>query len=176
MARSLKATLTATMVGTLTNASTTAADNFTHTASATFGNGVGANAAQRYWSSTGRTLTAAQAEDIDMYDMGSIDVGAGAGLDSLGQALALTGIKGLYVKNHSDSAGALLVGNKNATTCWNTLFNGSDTAEIILAPGASFIFSDPTAAGLAVADTTNHLLTMTDAGSGCTYDVAFIGI
>lgn len=176
MARSVKATVKSSVIGTLTNDSTSAKDDFSLSSSITFTNGTGANQVQRAWYDNGRTLSASATEDIDVYDLASIDIGAGAGLDSLGQAHALTGVKLLYVKNHSDSGGNLHVGGKGTTAAWNSPFNADDDALIVLVPGASITLTAPTAAGFAVADTTNHLLKMTDAGSGCTYDIAILGI
>jgi|TARA_R110000787_G_scaffold49997_1_gene119505 hypothetical protein len=175
MARSLKGLVEVKVSGKLTNDSSGAEDSFGEAIVNSFSSGTAANKAQRFWEDQ-RALTASQAEDIDVFDFGSIDIGAGAGLDTLGQALALTGIKALLVQNLSTSAGAVHVGNKNATTAWNSMFNADDTGQITLAPGASFLYVDPSAAGLAVADTSNHLLTFTDAGSGCTYKVTLLGI
>jgi len=176
MARSFKGTVKFSFDGILTNDSSTASDQHIINATNSFSNGTGANQAQRMWYDEGRALTASQAEDLDMFDLAAFDIGGGAGLDSLGQAHAITGVKMIYVKNLATSAGSLVVGNKNATTAWNAPFNASDTGAITLAPGAWFCITDPTALGFDVTDTDNHLLTFTDAGSTCSYDVAFIGI
>lgn len=175
MARALSGTVKVSMNFELQNGTSGATDTMAINNTNSFANGTGANQAQRAYNAT-RTLAGSAAEDLDMFDLASFDIGGGAGNDALGLAHALTGVKMIYVKNHDTSAGALVVGNKNATTAWNAPFNASDTGAITLAPGASFCITDPSAAGFAVADTTNHLLTFTDAGSGCTYDVAFIGI
>ena len=178
MARAATARTEVSVSGTLTNSSTGAADKFSLAVVEAFSNGVGANMIQRHWEDQ-RTLTTGATEDIDVYDFGTLDIGAGAGLDALGQSMALTGIKAILVRNLSTSTGDLEVGNKAATTAWQSMFVGSgdaDAACVVLAPGASFLYVDPSAAGLAVADTTNHLLTMTDTGGGCVYDIHVLGI
>ena len=176
MARSLKATIKASLIGTLTNDSTTAKDDIVLSATQSLTNGTGANQAQRFWYDTGRTLSASANDSIDVYDLGSLDIGAGAGLDSLGQSHALTGIKALYVKNHSDSGGNIRVGGDGTAAAWNSPFNGDDDALVDLPPGGVLLLVAPDASGWAVADTSNHLLKITDAGSGSTYDIGFVGI
>jgi len=138
--------------------------------------GTGASLANRGWESKDRALADTISEDIDLYDFGSINIGAGAGKDCHGDSLALTGIKGLYVFNHADSVGNLLVGGIGATTAWMPLFNSNDDAELVIHPGGGFAVFTPTAAGYAVADTTNHLLHMLASGGAVTYDITVIGI
>ena len=111
-----------------------------------------------------------------MFDLASVDIGAGAGLDSLGQSTTFSGIKGILISVSSASAGGIIVGNKNATTAWQAPFNASDTGAVSLGVGGMFLLTNPTAAGVAVADTANHLLTITDDGSGSTYSIGFLGI
>ena len=175
MARSLKATVSAKIQGEYSNDSTSATDVFSFTATNSFTDGTAANKAQRWWLSEGRTLTAAQAEDIDMFDLASVDIGAGAGLDSLGQSTTFSGIKGILISVSSSSAGGIVVGNKNSAAAWASPFTG-DTDAVNIGVGGMFLLTNPTAAGVAVADTANHLLTITDDGSGSTYSIGFLGI
>lgn len=174
MANNLTSSIELKVAGTGTLSTTGATKNFSHTIIKALANGTTALKANRFWFDE-RTLAGSASEDIDVFDLAALDIGAGAGLDSFGQTFAMTGIAAILVENLSTSAGNLLVGNKNATTAWNSMFNGSDVAEILLVPGAAFLFVDPSAGGLAVADVTNHLLTMTDTGSGCTYKITIIG-
>ena len=175
MARSFTGIMKMSLEGTLSNGTSGATNIENLSVSESFSNGTGANQAQRMWVSEGRTLAGSAAEDLDMFDLAAFDIGGGAGNDGLGLSHAITAVKGLWIRNHSTSGGALVVGNKNASTAWNSIFNASDTGAITLPAGATFCYCDPSAAGAAVADTTNHLLTFTDAGSGCTFDVGFIG-
>ena len=175
MAVGLIATLKMVLAGTLTNSTSGGTDTFSKVITDTFTSGTSANQATREWEDD-RTLTTGATENIDLFDFGTLDIGGGAGLDSLGQALALTGIKGLLIQNSASSGGNLLIGGEGSAGAWNTLFNGVDTSVIKLPAGASIMVSIPTASGLAVADTSNHLLKMANDSGGCTYTVHLIGI
>ncbi len=159
----------------VTESGATPAQEFLFMATHGFTNGTGADQVQRLWSSKTRSLSSAS-ENLDLFDLASVDVGAGAGLDSLGQAFALTGIKALYVHNDAASAVDLLVGGVSATTAWNTLFNGDDDAKLTIHPGGTVIAITPKAVGYLVADTANHLLKIEAAGGAATYDIAILGI
>jgi hypothetical protein len=181
--RSAAARVELKMTGTITNAQTSAGESgdtlnhdFSHVFSQTFANGTSANQVQRGWNSENRAISSGGSENLDLYDMASVDVGGGAGLDPLGGSLALSGIKALIIKNESSSAGNLVVGNESSAATWNSFFSGSDTATFTLVPGASFCVLDPSAAGLAVADTSNHLLKMAAPSGDVDYTIALIGI
>lgn len=175
MARSLTANMSATIAGTYSNDSTGAVDTINIVEKSALSNGTTANKAQRTWESLGRTISTGSSETLDVFDLGSIDIGAGAGLDSLGQALAFSGIKGLYIKNSETSTGTLTVGNESSAATWNAFF-ASDTGSFALVPGASILIQDPSALGMAVNDSSNHLLKMADSSGGLTYDIVIIGI
>ena len=157
MARTLTSQALVHLHGTLANtqeAVTESGASPSHTfdfkRSISYTNGTAANKAQRAWSSSVRSLTSGNNESLDLFDLGSVDIGAGAGLDALGQALAITGIKALLIENISTSAGNLVVGNESTGATWNSFFSGSDTATFTLAPGAFVLIADPSAAGMAV--------------------------
>lgn len=133
-----------------------------------------ANQAEAHWASVGRALAESASETIDLYDFGSLDVGAGAGLDPLGQALALASIRMLLVVNHADSEGTLLIGADGTAAAWNSLFNGDDEAAIVCPPGSVRLFLD-SIAGLAVEDAANHLLKMAATGGDLKYDIYIWG-
>ncbi|HBH54951.1 MAG TPA: hypothetical protein DDY91_23970 [Planctomycetaceae bacterium] len=138
--------------------------------------GTGSGQADRFWQSTGRTLSSAATEDLDVYDLGSLDIsGAGAGRDALGQLWTVAEIAGLLVFNRSTSAGNLLVGNNNTTAAWNSILNASDTAAITLPPSGILLLASTNDPAWAVADATNHLLRFTASGGAVTYDVYLLG-
>jgi hypothetical protein len=161
------------------------ADNGVVTANASHGvgqsinftaSGTGAGQADRFWQSTGRTLTSAATEDLDVYDLGSLDIsGAGAGRDALGQLWTVAEIAGILVFNRGTSAGNLLVGNNNTTAAWNSILNASDTAAITLPPSGILLLASTNDPAWAVADSSNHLLRFTASGGACTYDVYLLG-
>ena len=110
----------------------------------------------RIWFDEGRSLSVGT-EDLDLYDLGSEDMGAGAGNDPLGQTLTFAEIVALIVVN-DDADGTLKLGGKGDTTAWNSLFGGDDDAVLVVPPLTAVVIicrSDP---GFAVADSSNHIL------------------
>lgn len=140
-----------------------------------FATGVGADQADKWWASEGRALVTETDEDIDLFDFGSLNIGAGAGVDALGQALSLADIVFMLVVNRSTSTGNLLVGGEGSTAAWNSLFNADDEAKIVLPPGAWFAACSPSNTAWAVADSSNHLLTLGAPAGAVTYDIYLLG-
>lgn len=136
--------------------------------------GPGLNQGNQLWHDR-RTLASAATETIDLYDF-AIDAGS-AQNDSLGNALAMVRIKVLLIYNRSTTAGEnFTLFGEGTTAAWNSLLNGSDTAKAVLGPGGVFLVTNPSAAGMAVADTTNHLLKVENSGSGSNdFDIIVIG-
>lgn len=139
-----------------------------------FANGTGAGQANAIWPSKGRTIVSTEDEVIDLFDFGSIDIGAGPGLDPLSQPLTLATIVGLVIYNRPTSAGNLLVGGEASAAAWNSPFNGDDEAKLVLHPGSPLLLASPTT-GYAVADTSNHLLELAAPAGNVTYDIFVIG-
>jgi hypothetical protein len=139
--------------------------------------GTDAEETDRLWISKDRTITAGGYETIDVYDFGSIDIGAGAGKDPLGQSLALAEIRGLFIEVADDASypGSLVVGGEGSGAEWNSLFNGTDGREIIIKPNSLFLALTKNDPGWAVADSTNHLLKMSASGGAVKYSIAIIG-
>jgi hypothetical protein len=165
----IKITLTGSLVNTLTDGQTV-----TTTVGAAISkpltSGTGANNFNRAWQSKGRTLSSAS-EDIDLYDLGALDVGAGAGEDALGLPLAATAVVCICIENRAASAVPLLVGGKAAATAWNSMFNGDDNAKLSLPVNSGFCFWAIGASALAVADVSNHLLKIEASGGAAIYDI-----
>ena len=137
-------------------------------------NGPGLNQGDQLWHDR-RTLASAGTEEIDLYDY-AID-GGSAQNDSVGNALTVVRIKAFIFYNRSTTAGeTFTIFGEGSTAAWNTLTNGSDTLKCLIGPGGLFLATDPSAAGMAVADTTNHLLKVENSGSGSNdYDLIIIG-
>lgn len=132
--------------------------------------GTGKDKADTIWHDR-RTLAAAATENIDVYDFG------GGAQDALGQSIANATVKVLYIKNRSATAGEkLTIGGEGSAAAWNSLFNGSDTATTQIGPDSTLIRVEPSAAGLAVTDVSNHLLKIANAGiASIDYDIVVIG-
>ena len=147
----------------------------TYKPNTTLANGAGANQADRVWEDTARDLTSGNSENIDLYDFGTLDIGAGAGLDALGQSLALAEIVEILVYNSHDSDGDLVIGAEGSGAAWSA-YNGSDSVQITtLSPGAWWHHFDPTDGALPVADSTNHLLKMAASGGDVEYNIHILG-
>lgn len=187
MAESITAfTLAATLKGTLKNTlagsakDPTVDQGFAIRLATALATGTGANQADRIWADdTPRVLAAGANEDIDVFDLGAINIGGGAGRSALGQALALTEIVGFLVHVVSDSpGGTLLVGGNGTAAAWNSPFNGSDTAQFGPLGTDGWLFAlRPDDPAWAVADASNHLLRITEAGgvSPVWYEIALLG-
>jgi hypothetical protein len=138
--------------------------------------GTGANQADRIWLDKDRTLISGGTENIDLYDLGSIDIGAGAGRDELGQAVTIAEIVALYIENLTSSTGSLIIGGEGSGATWNSPFNASDSAKLgPLPPGGILLLFAPTDPAWAVADSTNHLLKIEASGGAVTYHIGFLG-
>lgn len=120
-----------------------------------------------------RSLNASTAENIDMY--------APAVRDALGQTLTLSKVKALYIHNRGGStlsaSDIVAVGGEGSAATWNSPFSGSDSFEMSLEPDGKLVLISPSAAGYAVANTTNHLLKVENlnGAQAITYDIIIIG-
>lgn len=124
----------------------------------------------RVLSAQSKTLADAANNDIDMYDLGTWDIGNGAGRDNLGFAHANATIHFLRVINQSASgSGANLVIDTSVANGWT---NGMPSGTKTLTPGGIFLLYDPT--GIAVTDASNHILRLTASGAEATYDFEFL--
>ena len=171
----IKASLTGTYTNTLTNSGGGVSFPFSKEIKLAITDGTTTGKADIVWSSTARSLSGATSEDIDMYDLGTIDIGTGAGESALGNAITFTDIVLLFVENNSTSTGNLTIGNKNTTAAWQTPFGASDTASVgPIPPGGWFMLGAGADPAFAVADTSDHLLKMTSSAT-LTYDIYIIG-
>lgn len=178
MADSLTATVGAFINGNFSNTvgtGETAAVNFALSLSTSLTDGTAASKADKVWFAQDRTLTGTTPEDIDMYDLAAFDIGAGAGKDPHGNSLANVEMVGLLLRNDSSSTGNIYIGGKNATTAFNSFLAvagvADDTAQVgPIKPGGWFMVFAPTDPAYAIADTSNHLLTITPTANA-TYDV-----
>ena len=124
----------------------------------------------------GQTLSSTTTT-IDMYDLGSLNVGAGAGRDNLGQTVALAEVVCLLIYVHvTGTTGTLIVGGEGTAAAWNSPFNGSDTAKIgPFQAGSICMLATRHATGFTVTDTSNHLLQLEASGGVVNYDLVIIG-
>lgn len=175
----VKAAFEATFSNTLSESAgaTSFASASALTFALSFADGTTVDKADKYWQSLNRSLASAGSESIDLYDLGSIDIGAGAGKDPLGQSVAFAEICAIIIRSRSTSVGNILVGNSAAATAFNSIWNAadSDAAGIIIKPNGVFLIATTADAAYAVADSSNHLLLLTASGGAVTYDIGVIG-
>lgn len=133
-----------------------------------FSNGTGAAKTNQLWFST-RTIAGSATEDINVYTPSATD--------ALGNALTIATVKVLFIQSTTTvETDYLSIGGKGTTAGW-TSFLADNTDIIKLLGGATLCAIAPGIAGWVVgASTTNHLLTITNSGSGSvTYNIAIIG-
>jgi len=126
--------------------------------------GTGANASDMQWSDT-RTLAASGTENLDL---------AGSLTGPVGNTLTFARVKAVVFK--------AAAGNTNNVQVTRPASNGvplfmAAGDGISLAPGETFAWFSPTAAGVVVTAATGDLLTVTNSAgtTGVTYDVIIIG-
>jgi hypothetical protein len=136
--------------------------------------GTGSGEADRIFTSQGRELTSGTSEDIDLYDLNLLDIGAGAGNDPLGQPWVVREIVYLSIVNSSTSDGTLKVGGKGNAQTWSAPFNGDDDALVLVVPRGFVQLYGASDPAYAVANTTNHVLKIEASGGDCTYDIVVV--
>jgi hypothetical protein len=166
--------------GTYTNTlndTLTATHAITKSFADTLATGTSADQSDRFWSSSSRTLADAATETFDLYDLSTLNLGAGAGKDPLGQSVAFVDITCIAVFNNTTAGdgGKVIVGGDGTAACWNSWANGDDDAVTIIPAGGLFTLYSPADPAWAVADTSNHLLKVTASGSAVTYDIFIVG-
>ena len=150
------------------------------TVSQVFKTGTTADKADRVFCRKALTVDeAGSPTSIDLFAFGSQNMGAGAGLDGLGQALSFVEIVAVMIKNYSTSAGNLIVGGEGTAAAWNSLFasqtSAPDDSALVIMPDGLFVICAPPDPAYVVANTTNHLLGIDSSAGVATYDIYIIG-
>lgn len=135
--------------------------------------GTSASQLDRIWSDKARAITSGTSEDIDLFDFGSIDTGAGPGNDALGLSLALLDIVAILIVNASASSGTLIVGAKGDATEWESLF--TDASTVKLHPNSFLLAGSPADSAWVVADGSNHVLKFAASGGDLNYGLHIFG-
>lgn len=137
-------------------------------------NGTGANQATRFWQSTGRTLTGATSETINLYSFAGIDIGGGAGNGPLGGALALTEIVGIFIHNQDVSVGNLTLFGEGSANAWTPVVSSNAVTVGPFKPGAVFEIFEPLQPAWVVGNANNNLLKIASSAN-VTYDIYVLG-
>lgn len=132
--------------------------------------GSGLDQANRVYGDAG-SLSATASVNYDLYDFGGAT-------DTEGNTYALSKIRAIGVRNNATEADSILrVGGEGSGAAFNSI-NGSDAVHIAdIPPGGELMIVGPSAAGFAVADSTNHLLSLTNqnAAAALAYDIVVVG-
>lgn len=108
--------------------------------------------------------------DIDLYDLGTLDVGSGPGRDNLGNLCANARVLSVFIENLSSSNTGVLRIDQNGlgSTAWSGLFGA--TAITNLESGA-FVAANLGDTGATVTDVTDHMLRLSAQTADCTINV-----
>lgn len=133
----------------------------------TLQDGSGLNQANRLYADS-INLAASASVSVDLFDFSGAK-------DAQGQSFSLTKVKGIVIRNKTvESTAILRVGGEGSTAAFMAV-NGSDTVHIAdVAPGGELVLLAPSAAGYAVADTTNHLLKLANQSGTVALDLDIV--
>ncbi len=108
--------------------------------------------------------------DIDLYDLGSLDLGAGAGEDALGLTHANAKIHLVAIQNKEIASGGTLRIDGGVTGHWTGILPASATLDI---PQGGFLVVQFGDTGSTVTDTTNHMLRLSAQTTDCEINFVF---
>lgn len=115
-----------------------------------------------------RTLAASTAENINLATWGGAT-------DSLGQAVSLTKVKQLAIRNKATAADAILeVGGEGSSDAWVSPFEDA-FATVKVGPGGILFLSNPSAAGYAVGSTNKLLRIANGSAASASYEIIVVG-
>lgn len=174
----LEAKFTATLTNALANNLGSPAVKIAKALKLALTDGTTGNKADKLWASEGRELGSGTDEELDLYDLGSVDIGAGAGKDPLGGSLALAEIVALLVVCESGTADATTLTIGGATDSTGNEFNsifGDDSDLVKIKRNGFFFIASPGDPAYAVADTTNHVLKIAAVGGAAVYSIYVLG-
>jgi hypothetical protein len=108
--------------------------------------------------------------DIDLYDLGSIDIGVGPGDDALGLSHANAKIHLIAIENKEITGGGTLRIDGGVTGHWTGILPASATLDI---PQGGFLVVQFGDTGSTVTDTTNHMLRLSAQSTDCEINFVF---
>ena len=115
-------------------------------------------------------ITSGTSLTIDLYDLGTLDLGVGAGEDNLGEVHTNSFINSIVIQSDTASAGTLRI-NQTVANSWSGLTGGSTSVDL---PAGGFFAISYGSGGNAVTDASSHLLQLDAVGGDCTATVVFV--
>ncbi len=165
--------MTSTVQNTLTDGTVSSVAHPTWSYSQSLSDGVEDKQANRAWQSEDRALGSGASEVLDLYDMGGVDIGGGAGLDGLGQAVSpfeeIVAIA-IVCESLSTAAGRLEI-IPDSTNGWapigsHTVANGG-----ALAGGGVLFKCQVTENAFAITDASSHRINIKANGGALSYSI-----
>jgi len=144
--------------------------------SPTLTNGVSANQVNRAWQSEGRSIVEGAQETINVSTFDGLDIGAGDGMDALGQALDLEEIVAIVIQNDGavTAAGRLEIIPANSHG-WDPIGSHTVANGGALRGQGVLIKAQVAEAGFDVAPGTTDRITMRAVGGAVTYSIYILG-
>ena len=164
-----KASIAATVNNLLSDGTKTPTVALGVALSANLGSGTASGEADRAWSEYSRSLATGVNEDLDLYDLGSRDIGAGSGLDALGQSWSAAEIVGLIIYN---AGPGILTVTPSSSNGWTPLLGASGTHAI--GAGGYLNVYNPADPAMVVTDASSHQLNFAASSGTCVYDVHIV--
>ncbi len=126
----------------------------------------------RVFALEGYSLTTAAGNfDIDLYDLGSLDVwGVGAGDDNLGLAHANAKIHMIAIRNKVITSGGELRIDNGIANAWTGVLPASATLDL---PQGGVLLAQFGDSGATVTDASSHMLRLSAQTADCEIDVVF---
>lgn len=128
---------------------------------ATVANGTGAGQADRVYTDSAKSISAAFDYDL-----------SGSLLDAFGAAFVLARVKAIYVKAADANSGNVILGNDAASPAFGF---GAITHTWAIQPGGIFFVYSPTAAGWPITATTADILQFTPSAGTQVFDLVVLG-
>jgi hypothetical protein len=144
-------------------------------------NGIGENQANRVWDYRASLVSGASLT-IDVYDLGSLDAGAGAGKDLLGLSVQFSNIAAILIQNvsvddntsDSDVPGLLEI-QPDSSNGWTPIGTHTAANGGALEPGGVLLKVQTDSAGFTVTDAVSHQLKLTANSSAVDFQILILG-
>lgn len=179
MARSIANTklqvqMTAQLINTLDDASTTVHNVGGTIINKTLTSGLDTDQANRAYALTGETIVSGATQDLDLYDFAGTDIGAGDGADGVGQAMDIEEIVGLMIYQTAGPGRLeIMPTNPSNYVAWmpaQTVANGG-----ALNSGGVRLWWETNTDALDIEDATSHMLRLKANGGNVTYSLYLFG-
>ena len=149
--------------------------SFTRSGSA-LSNGCGNEQANRAWQSKDRAIVNGATETLDLYDLAGVDIGAGAGLDALGQAIIFEEIVQIIIVNENAiGAAGILEIEPTAGVGWTPIGTHTVATGGALYGQGLLIKQQLDERGFDIDDGVNHQIDLSAVGGDVTYSIYILG-